>query len=696
MSVSIILRHAAASAWRSPAVSASVVLTIAAGIGSNVVLQSFARGIVGPGATSIRPETVDVIALLRMAGAVLFVLTCANVTLLLLFRANARSGDTALQVAIGARRRQLAIQLFAESLVLATVGGAMAWLVGAWTAQIIPAMLWSPDAEQLYFDLRITDLLVAAPTAVAVLSLCGLAPLIDVKDHQPAAILQRESAGPSRTARRFRACLIVTQTAGCCVFLILAQLLLDRFDAAVQTALGKLVADPVLATVGIQARGTPAEFEAKARAYFTAAERVARDVTGITATAWILRPPGSSPNTQRFSVESPGLPLYESVLDARVFTARTLREGELSLRNGRWFNARDTADACRVGLLTQDAAGELFGGQPLGRIIFDAAGPIEIVGVVTAPTDRPRPDRALYYYGEQASDAAEGATRFRIPRVRYAPTIELDTNSVEASYFDRMAVPLLAGRLFAAPAACRVAVIDRMAAEQYFKESPIGAALIDATGRRTTISGIVESSLLRHWQQPPLPMVYFPVGQELVSRMTLALFPSDSSSVDSRELHDALANVPNSFGGVRVSTLGEHLSRSALAPERITSLLMVCIAALTVMLAGFGLHGTIQEAARQRRREVALRLALGARPWRLTFELSRASLQLSGVGSVLGGLLGMMLAPSVTETPVHFEVRVYWLCLYAMVIPIVLAMVASVFPAYQVVRTDLTKLLRRS
>ena len=696
MTVSILLRHAATSSWRAPAVSAAVVLTIAPGIGSNMVLQSFARGIADSGAASPDRETIEVIALLRIAGAVLFVLTCANVASLLLFRGNARSRDTALRVAIGAHRRQLAIQLFAESLVLATVGCALALLLGVWTAQILPALLWAPDAEQLHFDLRIGDLLVAVATAVAVLSVCGFAPLIDVKDRQAAAILQRESAGPSRRSRVARSSLVIMQTTGSCLFLIVAQLLLDRFDAAVQTALGRSVTNPVLATVGIQPSGTRAEFEARAAAYFAATELAARHATGISATAWILRPPGSAPNTQRFSVESSQLPLDEIVLDARVFTPRTLREGGLVLRRGRLFNATDTEHSCRVGLLTQDAADDLFGGQPLGRIVFDDAGAIEIVGVVTTSTGHARIDRALYYYGEQVPDAPPRETRFRIPRIDQTPTVELDTNSVVASYFDRMAVPLLAGRLFAAPAGCRVALVDRMAAEQHFKDSPLGAALIDAAGRRATITGIVESSHLRHWQRPPLPMVYFPVGQDLVPRMTLALFPTESAPVDSRKLQEALANVPGGFGEVRVSTLSEHLSRSALAPERISSLLMIWLAAITVMLAAIGLHGTLQEAARQRRQEVALRLALGARPWRLTLELSRGSLRLAGIGSALGGMLAIVLAPIVSGTALEPGRTTFVLWLSAMAMPIILTGIASVFPVYQVLRLDLTRLLRRS
>jgi FtsX-like permease family len=696
MGISIVLRHAARSLWRAPTLFATVVLTIAGGVGSNVVLQSFVRGIVSADASSIAPETRSVVTLLRIAGAALFLLTCANVTSLLIFRANARLPDTALRVAVGAGRRQLAWQLFAESLILAIAGGAVAVLLGVWTTQIIPALLWAPDAEQLDFDLRAGELLAAATIAIAVLSMCGLAPLVDVKDRRPAAILQRESSGPSDRARRLRAGLIITQTAGCCVFIITAQLLLSRLDVAVQTALGMLVANPVLATVGVKPSGTRAEFEARAEAYFSAAERAARDVTGINATTWIVRPPGSAPNTQRFSVEPPILALDDVVLDARVFTARTLRDGKLSLQSGRFFTARDTPTSCRVALLSDDAAGELFGGQPLGRVVFDAAGPIEVVGVVTRP-GTPRSDRVLYYYGEQTPGAVEGETLFRVPRVRSVPSVELDTNSVEASYFARMRVPLLGGKLFPSePAACRVAVIDRMAAERYFEGSPIGAALIDRTGRRSTITGIVESSLLRHWQRPPLPTVYFPMGQEVVARMSLTLFPDESSSsVHLRELHDALASVPNGFGSVRVLTLGEHLRRSALAPERLTSLLMMCLAAITVALAAVGLHGTIQETARQRRREIALRLTLGVRPRQLTLELSRSALQLASIGSFVGGILATVLALGFEGAIRPGGMMAYWPWLSGMAAPIVLVLVASVLPVYKVLQTDLTKLLRR-
>lgn len=696
MDVWRVLWTAAQSVWRAFPWTAAVTFTIAAGVGSNVVLLAFVRGILSVDASSAAPATMNVVRLLSWAGASLFVLTCANVTSLVLFRTSARSPDTALRVAIGARRGQLAGQLLAESLVLAVAGAALAVLLGTWTVQLIPALLWAPDAEQLYFDLPVEALLAAAAVAIVVLSVCGLVPLVDVADRRPAAILQRESAGPSRRAQRVNALLMVVQTAGCSAFVIIAQLLLNSFNAAVQTSLGKLTANPILATVGVQPRGTRAELQAKANEHFDAAERVARQVTGIGKTAWVLRPPGSAPITQRFSVE-PQLPFDDVRLSVRPFTVRTLTNQEVVLRAGRLFAMTDTPTSCRVGLLSQDAAGQLFGGQPLGRVVLDASGhPIEIVGVVATDAARPRPDRAIYYYDVQVPAAAEGDATFRVPRVRDVTSAELDTNSVDTNYFTRMGVPLLTGQTFVSTGACRVGVVDRMAAEQYFDGNAVGAALIDAMGRRTTITGVVESSVLRHWQRPPMPMVYWPVEQDAIARMSLALFPDESSPpVERRQLENALAAMPNAFGGVRVTTLQEHLSLSALAPEHISSLLMMCLAAITVVLAAVGLHGAIEEEARQRRREVALRLALGARPQQLTLELSRFALRLAALGSLIGGVLATMVALSLEGSVRGVGLIRYWPWVSGMVAPIAVVAMAGVLPVHRVLRTDLTTLLRR-
>ena len=73
------------------------------------------------------PETASgmlrVGALLQMAAAAVFLIACANVAAFVLARSWARARETAVRVAIGARRRQLLRQLLIDSAVISIIGG---------------------------------------------------------------------------------------------------------------------------------------------------------------------------------------------------------------------------------------------------------------------------------------------------------------------------------------------------------------------------------------------------------------------------------------------------------------------------------------------------------------------------------------------------------------------------------------------
>ena len=90
-------------------------------------------------------------------------------------------------------------------------------------------------------------------------------------------------------------------------------------------------------------------------------------------------------------------------------------------------------------------------------------------------------------------------------------------------------------------------------------------------------------------------------------------------------------------------TLDAHLSRTALAPQRIATLLVSASAVLGLLLGGLGMYGALAESARQRRREIALRIALGAQSWRVVRQVVAEGFRLAGAGTV-AGMLGALLA----------------------------------------------------
>ncbi len=131
------------------------------------------------------------------AGAV-FLIACANVASFLLGRAFARSHETALRIALGASRGQLAAELLSDSFVISVAGGAGGMLLAVWTSHILPALLYERDAAALVFAPDLFGIAAASGACIAVMIVCGLLPVLSTPHDRPATVLGAKAPGRHR------------------------------------------------------------------------------------------------------------------------------------------------------------------------------------------------------------------------------------------------------------------------------------------------------------------------------------------------------------------------------------------------------------------------------------------------------------------------------------------------------------------
>jgi predicted permease len=655
--------------------------------------------------TGVTPEVIGGLTrlqrLLPLAAGAVFFIACANVAAFLLARASARAPETAVRVAIGASRRQLGRQLFADSLVISGAGGAAGALLAVWTAGVIPALLFEADAEQLVFKLDPIVIVQVSAVCFALTVLCGLVPIFELRDDDPVAVLRRESAGPSRAMRRVRAGLVVAQMACCCVLVISTGMLLEGFRAALRTTAGQRVGEPLLATV----QGRPGATPAEGLEYLRKAEAAAMSVPGITGAAWVGSLPGSRPLWQPVRIEPPNLPRREVVIDVEALTPRSVATIVLPPIAGRMFGGRDTPQSCRVAIVNEQAASTIFGGDAVGRTIQDSEGQrAEIVGVVAmrtrdgAPTPRP----TIFYYADQTAPplGRTGPQTFQqsVPAAQ-TPSGVLDTTIVSPRYFSMLGLPAVAGEALTdtSPRSdCRVGVINHQAAELYFGGNAVGGAILDSSGSRTEIVGVVRSTLLGTSQRHPEPTLYVPMGQDYQARMTVILETKTASDVLIGSVRRALADVPGGASLPAVITLDDHLGRTALAPQRIATLLVSASALLGLVLGGVGVYSALADSARQRRREIALRMALGAPRWRVVRQVVVEGVRLAGAGTAVGALGALLAARGLTRISPGADATAAWVWLAAPVVLLTAVCVASALPARRAVAVDLLTIMREN
>jgi len=619
------------------------------------------------------------------AGAV-FLIACINVASLLLGRALRRSHETSLRIALGATRAELLWELFSDSVVVSTAGGAMGLLLGIMTAHIIPAFLFEEDAERLIFAPHLLPILTASMACIVITVICGMMPVLGTVTDRPWMILQRETGLPSKAIQRLRSGLVVGQITACCMLVICTGLLLDGLHSALKTGAGHRLGNPILLTV--QAEVLPEGPEVDTR-YFSEVERMAKSVATLSPFAWTARLPGNQPTWRSFRIQpSSSLQYRDVAMDIAWLTPDSLQLLDNQPVTGRMFGSSDQTHG--IAIANEEAAAELFGLQTAGVVIQDSADqPIEIIGVVKRRSkdaiQKPLP--TIYYGFIDHSDAPSTIrhAQFRISLTPPVTGIELNADVVSANYFGALDMPLIAGKNFPErriPGQGRVGVINQEAADLYFNGRPLGAGVIDESGVRTEVIGVVRSQVFGTFEQHAEPTIYFPMWQDCLPRMTLILKDPKGNSGVLAELRHKIENVPGRGPApVAINTLDTQLAQSGLATLRIATLIGSASAATALILSMLGLFSAQSDAELQRQRERGLRIALGAQRWRIFFMVMKNGGRLACVGTVIGTFLSFALLRLLIADVTVIVSPPFWVWLIALLLPAAAVMIASVVPA---------------
>lgn len=236
------------------------------------------------------------------------------------------------------------------------------------------------------------------------------------------------------------------------------------------------------------------------------------------------------------------------------------------------------------------------------------------------------------------------------------PTLSPGTPKVEAGYFRTMGIPLLAGREFTeqdTAGAAKVAIVSERIMREYFPGGPgqalgqrvrLGVRVPD--GEWLTVVGVVADIRQQGLDQDVKPMIYAPFQQEradpfllrFVSFVVRTATPASVVEGVRAEIRRAAPDLP--IAGTL--TMGEAVSASVAAP-RFRTVMLGLFAAAATLIATCGIYGLMAYAVAQRRREIGVRMALGAtRRDVLRLVLTRAfRIVLAGLMVGLAGAAGV-------------------------------------------------------
>ena len=364
--------------------------------------------------------TVELMIAFFIVVALIVVITCTNVSALLLGRAVARRREIGIRLALGATRLRVIRQMLTESLVQAMAGALLGLLLYTVVMKIayltVPGIIEGMQTEMATFGF-------AAIFAVVTTILFGLAPALHATRTDIGEVLKNSGSSSIRRSR-LQAALIVVQLACSQPVLVVTALVLSNVRAGVNDA-----SDAALSSIMTMEAEFLRPSDSASAATHERLDRIRRRLVEVEGVQSIAIWQKGHKDSFREAGKNAGATQFRQV----QVTADYFSTLGIAITSGRAIGADDDHSGSRVVIISDSAAARLWpkqnaiGKQLVRRSFDDVETTLEVIGVARVPVGEDEDDTPRVFVPLSTSESlgesrisvrTAGDARAFVPRLR--------------------------------------------------------------------------------------------------------------------------------------------------------------------------------------------------------------------------------------------------------------------------------------
>jgi predicted permease len=217
-------------------------------------------------------------------------------------------------------------------------------------------------------------------------------------------------------------------------------------------------------------------------------------------------------------------------------------------------------------------------------------------------------------------------------------------NHISRGLFQTLNIPLLAGRDFNmadTATTTGVGIVNETLARHFWPgENPIGKRLQSTDGSPIEVVGLARNSKYEAIDESEKPFLYRPMTQDPILLPTFLIKATGDPSTILSAVRTRIAEMDPELVPYNVITFNDRLGLSTLMHRAVASV-SGSLGLLALALSAIGIYGTMSFLVQLRRREIGIRMALGASPWSVVKLVTNQGMIWTATGLALGVIGGL-------------------------------------------------------